>query len=140
MLNNKAKKGGEWGGEKVYQISVLNFHYKNGDKSERGIMEATRIIKTMSEEDAAFFRELSRDKAIRDYNAGMSAATKKGLEKGLAKGIKQGREEGVRQKAVEDARSFYANGASLELIAKSLKMTVEQVKEIVAAEPAPAQA
>ncbi len=40
-------------------------------------------------------------------------------------------EEATQQKAVEDARSFYANGASLELIAKSLNMTIEQVKEIV---------
>ena len=43
----------------------------------------------------------------------------------------KGREEGARRKAVEYARSFYANGASLELIAKSLNMTEEQVKEIV---------
>ena len=43
----------------------------------------------------------------------------------------EGIEEGARRKAVEDARSFYANGASLELIAKSLNMTIEQVKEIV---------
>ena len=39
--------------------------------------------------------------------------------------------EGRQEKAIEDARSFYANGASIELIAKSLNMTVEQVKEIV---------
>ena len=35
------------------------------------------------------------------------------------------------QKAIEDAKSFYANGASIELIAKSLNMAIEQVKEIV---------
>ncbi len=35
------------------------------------------------------------------------------------------------------ARSFYANGVSIDVIAKSLGMTDEQVKEIVA-EPAPA--
>ena len=46
-------------------------------------------------------------------------------------GIAEGREEGAQQKAVEAARSFYANGASLELIAKSLNMTIEKVKEIV---------
>ena len=38
---------------------------------------------------------------------------------------------GKQEKAIEDARSFYANGASIELIAKSLHMTIEQVKEIV---------
>ena len=38
---------------------------------------------------------------------------------------------GAEQKAVEDARSFYAHGASIELIAKSLNMAPEQVKKIV---------
>lgn len=34
LLNNNAKKGGKWSAGKVYQISVLNFHYKKGDKKE----------------------------------------------------------------------------------------------------------
>ncbi len=46
-------------------------------------------------------------------------------------------QEGRQEKAVEDARSFYANGVSVDIIAKSLNMTQDQVKEIVA-EPAPA--
>ena len=46
-------------------------------------------------------------------------------------GLAEGREEGARQKAVENARSFYANGVSVDIIAKSLNMTIEQVKEIV---------
>ena len=37
----------------------------------------------------------------------------------------------IDDKAIEDARSFYANGASVELIAKSMKMTEEQVLKIV---------
>ncbi len=52
----------------------------------------------------------------------------------------KGKEEGSQQKAVEAARSFYANGASIELIAKSLGMTIEQVEEIVRDVPAPANA
>ncbi len=42
-----------------------------------------------------------------------------------------GKEAGAQQKAIEDARSFYSNGASIELIAKSLNMTIARVKEIV---------
>ena len=49
-------------------------------------------------------------------------------------GYEEGLTDGARQKAMEAARSFYENGASVELIAKSLKMTVEQVKEIVSEE------
>ena len=40
-------------------------------------------------------------------------------------------EEGMNRKAIEAARSFYENGVSIELIAKSLKMTEEEIKEIV---------
>lgn len=42
-----------------------------------------------------------------------------------------GKEAGLQEKTIEDARSFYANGASIELIAKSLHMTEEQVRAIV---------
>ena len=41
------------------------------------------------------------------------------------------RRDGRQEQAIEDARNFYANGASIELIAKSLHMTEEQVREIV---------
>ena len=39
--------------------------------------------------------------------------------------------EGAQLKAIEDAKSFYANGVSVEIIAKALKMTQEQVLQIV---------
>lgn len=42
-------------------------------------------------------------------------------------GKKMGREE----MGVESAKNLYANGVSIEIIAKSLGMTEEQVKEIV---------
>ncbi len=38
--------------------------------------------------------------------------------------------EGERQARIEDARNFFANGVSIEIIAKSLNMTVEEVTEI----------
>lgn len=34
LLTNNAKKGQKWESEKVYQISVLNFQYKNNDNKE----------------------------------------------------------------------------------------------------------
>ena len=62
-----------------------------------------------------------------DYDLDMQVKAEEAREEGLAEGLA----EGQQQKAIEDARSFYANGASIELIAKSLKMTEEQVREIV---------
>ena len=52
-------------------------------------------------------------------------------DKRAAEALQQGILQGEQKKAVEAAKSFYANGASIELIAKSLKMTEEQVQEIV---------
>ena len=52
-------------------------------------------------------------------------------ERQRAYDFESGKEAGAEQKAVEDARSFYANGVSLEIIAKSLNMPVEKIKEIV---------
>ena len=57
-------------------------------------------------------------------------------ENGKEAGIVIGEQQGAQQKAIEDAKAFYENGVSIELIAKSLKMTEEQVRKIVA-EPAP---
>ena len=39
--------------------------------------------------------------------------------------------EGALQKAIETAKNLWTNGVSLEIIAKSLNMTTEQVNEIV---------
>ena len=46
-------------------------------------------------------------------------------------GFAEGKNEGRSEKAVEAARNFYANGVSIEIIAKSLNMTKEQVRELV---------
>ncbi len=46
-------------------------------------------------------------------------------------GLEEGREQGRQQQVVEDAKNFYKNGVSIDVIAQSLKMSVKQVKEIV---------
>ena len=45
-------------------------------------------------------------------------------------GYEEGYSQGVSQKAVEDARNFFANGASIELIAKSLNMSECEIREL----------
>ena len=70
------------------------------------------------------------DKFRRDYTA-MNLHDFDITEEAKKQGRIEGIELGVQQKAEEAARSFYTNGASIELIAKSLKMTEEEVREIV---------
>ena len=40
-------------------------------------------------------------------------------------------EEGREDQTIEAAKNFYKNGVSVELISKSLNISVEQVKELV---------
>ena len=215
LLNNNAKKGSNWSAEKVYQISVLNFHPSNGDKSEiawytmknkngrplaeylniifldlleikklvgtpvseltpvqkwglflsyaddenqadyickiaeseKGIMEAERIVGRMSEEDSNWFRQFSIDTYRRDQNAIKEAITKesmeKGLKNGLKKGLKQGLKQGIQQglqeglqkgrseKALETAENLIRmNVLTTEQIAQATNLSFEKVQEI----------
>ena len=45
-------------------------------------------------------------------------------------GREEGLVEGARKNAIENARNLYANGASIELISKSLKMSEDEIKEL----------
>ena len=223
MLNNSAKKGDNYnnkkdedaskdGGDKekkakkipkVYQISVFNFHFKKGDKSEmlwytmrdqhggelagrlnvifidlltirklvgtpaqkltplqkwglflsyaddeskrdyvnkiaqseEGIMEAEIIAQTMSEEEANWWRQNSRQKFWEDYYADRAAAVEKGIEQGM--------QQGAQQKAIENAKTMLADNLSPEKISQYSGLPLDQVRELaeqLAAQPATAQA
>ena len=45
--------------------------------------------------------------------------------------IEKGKAEGKAEKEIENAINFYKNGASLELISKSLNMYIEELKNIL---------
>lgn len=48
----------------------------------------------------------------------------------VASFLNAGIEKGAKQNSIENARNLFANGASIELISKSLKMTREEILEI----------
>ena len=75
------------------------------------------ILSEYNEE--AFIKTLRED----GYDEGLAEGFSLGEQKGLA--------EGERKKAVETARNLYTNGVSVDIIAKSLGMSQEQVQEII---------
>ena len=99
--------------EKQKAFMELVFGRKPSDKFTERLAQLTEEAKHNTEWKRQYM-EWERQRTY-DYESGKEA--------GIA--------EGAQQKAIEDARSFYANGASIELIAKSLHMTEEQVREIV---------
>ena len=68
--------------------------------------------------------EFNAEKVYRDWLA-------EGREEGFEQGREEGREEGKDEKAREAAIGLYENGVSVEIIAKSLKLSEEKVREII---------
>ena len=64
--------------------------------------------------------EFNAEKVYRDW-----------LAEGREEGFEQGREEGREESREDAAIAFYKNGVSIEIIAKSLKLTEEKVREII---------
>lgn len=56
---------------------------------------------------------------------------KDGYEEGEQKGIEKGIDQGKKENTIELVKSFYANGVSIESIAKSSHLSVEEVKKII---------
>ncbi len=68
-----------------------------------------------------------RDNIMEGLREGRLEGLKEGKKEGLKEGLKEGRIEAVK----EAARNFYANGVSLDIIAKSLNITKEKVQEYI---------
>ena len=82
--------------------------------------------------DAVMTERTIREEAeIRGLKSGMEKGFQQGLQDGMQQGLQQGIQKGIQQKNLDAARSFYNNGASVELIAKSLGMTEEEVMKVV---------
>ena len=108
-----------------------NIMYVNGDyRGDNALGKLMHDFATPNADDM-FYDELARKvKFHKQEERGIEMASQIVEEYGdmrAAEAFKQGEQK----KAEEAARSFYKNGVSIELIAKSLNMTEEQVQEIV---------
>ena len=100
-------------------------------KEEKGIMAAEFTVSYMSEEDANWFRENSRFIGQRDYNSGMEAATRRGVEQGLQQGLKQGLKQGERNNALKNAENLLKlNLLTPEQIAQAVELPLEEVLKL----------
>ena len=107
--------------------SVLRFVYENTPQSDftNRLEVSSNDAKARSEweDDYMFFQDILEDEIEKARDAG--------LEQGFEEGLEQGMETGKLQKSHEAAVSLYNNGVPVEVIAKSLKMDVEEVHKIV---------
>ena len=62
-----------------------------------------------------------------DYKMDIAVKQEEAREDGIAIGIQQG----IQQKAIEDAKNLYLNDVPIDIISKSVGLTIEQIKELV---------
>lgn len=89
-------------------------------------------VSSLNKEERMKYDESLR--AYRDTIAVMDGqyleGERKGLEKGIEKGRAEGRAEGRVEERLSNAMSLIANGVNADLVAKSLKLTEEELKQI----------
>ena len=85
----------------------------------------------MSVVDERILREAAAKKG---YNEGMEKGLAEGMEKGLAEGMEKGMEKGMEEGRVreklENARSLKNNGIPIDLISKSLNLSIEEIEKM----------
>ena len=112
---------------------------KLNDRAYKYFFISENCDKLLNEDQKAFLRMVTGGKASNKFtghveellkNAKRNAQWRKQFMD-LEREKTYAFDRGMEQKTVEAARSFFANGASIELIAKSLNMTQEEVEKIV---------
>ncbi|MBQ3980953.1 MAG: hypothetical protein II631_02770, partial [Treponema sp.] len=90
--------------------------------SEDGIMNAKDTLEKISDDGWRWVIQGQIEGKKRDYTSGLLAAERRGLAQGL--------EQGMRQKAIETAKKFLAEGIAPEMIAKCCSIPLEEVLKL----------
>ena len=125
-------------------ICIQDGKTKLGDRAYKYFFFAPECAKMIEDEEVrSFFQFLISNRAGNEFTSDLKdyvTDAKHNIrwrqqfmtwERQRAYDYDDGKAAGIKQKAVEAARSFYKNGVSTEIIAKSLDMTVEEVERIV---------
>ena len=93
--------------------------------------EGQIVLKKLNDDEKARFIAASiEDKEIA-YNSDMHYSKLEGIQQGRQEGIQQGRQEGIKETTVKTVKALYANGVSLELISKSIGLSIDEIKKII---------
>ncbi len=84
-------------------------------------MNAQESLDSISQSEAEWIRETAYWDAVSNRKTIIGTAERRGLKQGMEKGLQQG----IQQTKIETARNLKNNGVSIEIIAKSLDMTIK---------------
>ncbi len=92
---------------------------------------AFTVLRNVSQDELNWYHETRYWMHVSDELSMKEAARREGLAEGHASGLAEGLAEGERKKAVEAVHGLFANGVSVEIIAKSLNMPLDEVRNII---------
>ena len=103
-------------------------------KENKALKEASEKLQTMSEEDYMERIAWLREKAILDYNSGMSSARRKGREEGRKEGRKEGETLGIakgeKKAKLETAKKMIKKGINIETILEITGLAKEEIMNL----------
>ncbi len=103
-------------------------------KNNKEIDKAIDIINQMSMDEKEWNLYISRQRAIWDFNTGISEAKRQGLENGLRQGIeeglKQGIEEGVKLEKLEIAKIMLKKEIDIQTIEEITGLTKDEIEKL----------
>lgn len=133
-----------------YEIIIPNFrkmNYNDCNEIEKFLwLFSCKTIKEMkqivdNEEDRKIIHELERlnmdENFLFEYDNEIvqkklvNSAKDEGFDEGFDEGYLEGRDEGINQERIKNIKSLFENGVSLELIANSIGISIDEVKKIV---------
>ena len=94
-------------------------------KGNKELKEASEKLQTMSEEEYMERMAWFREKAILDYNTGMSSARRKGRQEGETLGIAKGEKKAK----LETAKKLLKQGIEIGIIIEATGLTKEEITE-----------
>jgi len=104
---------------------------RNNPIIERAYREVDRYYWT--EEELKIYEQ--EEKRLRDYVASLTFAEEKGEKRGMQQGIQQGIQQGMQQGIQQERKSLiegmFQAGATLDFIAKSTKLSEQEIKKIL---------
>ena len=103
---------------------------KMAEKENEELKKAIEIIDQMSMDEKEWEMYLSREKAIINYNSGLSRAKLDGIQKGIEQGIEQGIEKGIEKKIKEIVAQMLKMHMDDETICKVAQIDQEKLKKL----------
>ena len=109
--------------------------YINGEyRGDDALGKLMHDFSTPNADEMIYDRLADKVRFYKQNETGVRMASKIVEEYGderAAEALKKGIEQGEKRRAIEDAKNLYANKVPIETIAKSLKMTISEVQNII---------